>query len=33
MSIDIIDVFRFNTVGKVVAMRAFWGSENMGPAI
>ena len=33
MSIDIIDVFRFNSAGKVVAMRAFWCKENMGPAI
>ena len=28
--IDAIDVFRFNEDGKVVEMRAFFGSENMG---
>lgn len=27
--IEIIDVFRFNKVGKVASMRAFWGPENM----
>ena len=29
MSIDVIDVFKFNAEGKVVSMRAFWGPENM----
>lgn len=29
MTIDIIDVFSFDDHGKVVAMRAFWGPENM----
>jgi len=32
MVMEIIDVFRFNDEGKVVAMRAFWGKENMRPA-
>ncbi len=30
MSIDVIDIFKFNAEGKVVSMRAFWGAENMG---
>jgi steroid Delta-isomerase len=29
MTIDVIDVFRFDEAGKVVAMRAYWGKENM----
>lgn len=28
MQTDIIDVFRFDTSGKIVEMRAFWGPEN-----
>lgn len=26
--IDVIDTFRFNTEGKIVEMRAFWGPDN-----
>lgn len=29
MTIDVIDVFRFDEAGKVVSMRAYWGKENM----
>jgi steroid delta-isomerase len=29
MSIDIIDIFSCNEAGEVVAMRAYWGPENM----
>ncbi len=29
MTIDVIDVFKFNDEGKVVTMRAFWGPENI----
>jgi steroid delta-isomerase len=29
MTIDVIDVFRFDAAGKVVSMRAYWGKENM----
>lgn len=25
---DIIDVFKFNKDGKIISMRAYWGSEN-----
>lgn len=32
MTLDIIDVFRFNEAGKVVSMRAYWGPENMRAA-
>jgi len=28
MTIDVIDVFRFDDNGKVASMRAFWGSAN-----
>jgi steroid delta-isomerase len=28
MRTDIIDVFRFDEQGKIVSMRAFWGSSN-----
>jgi len=27
--IQVIDVFEFNTAGKVVSMRAYWGPENV----
>jgi steroid delta-isomerase len=27
--IEVIDVFRFDDVGKVTEMRAYWGPENM----
>lgn len=30
--IDVIDTFRFDEVGKVVEMRAFFGPQNMGAA-
>ena len=30
--IDVIDQFEFDEAGKVVAMRAFFGPANMGPA-
>ena len=29
MTIDIIDVFDFNTDGKIVQMRAYWGPSNI----
>lgn len=29
MTIDVIDTFRFNTDGKIIEMRAFWGPANM----
>ena len=29
MKIQVIDVFEFNSAGKVVAMKAYWGPENM----
>ncbi|WP_372750449.1 nuclear transport factor 2 family protein [Litorivivens sp.] len=29
MTIDVIDVFKFDAQGKVISMRAFWGPENM----
>jgi steroid Delta-isomerase len=29
MTIDVIDVFRFDEAGKVREMRAYWGKENM----
>ena len=29
ITINIIDVFRFNDAGKVATMRAFWGPDNM----
>jgi len=29
MTIQPIDVFRFNDAGKVVSMKAFWGPENV----
>jgi steroid Delta-isomerase len=29
MTIDVIDVFRFDDTGKIVEMRAYWGRENM----
>ena len=29
VTINIIDVFRFNDAGKVATMRAFWGPDNM----
>jgi steroid delta-isomerase len=32
MRIDVIDTFHFNDQGKIVAMRAYWGSDNVGPA-
>ena len=31
--INIVDVFRFNDEGKVVSMRAFWGPDNISPAV
>ena len=30
--IDVIDLFEFDAVGKVIAMKAFFGPANMGPA-
>lgn len=30
--IEVIDVFRFDDVGKVTEMRAYWGPENMKDA-
>ena len=27
--IEVIDLFRLNTAGKITEMRAFWGPENM----
>jgi steroid delta-isomerase len=32
MHIHVIDVFRFNDQGKIVAMRAFFGQDNFVPA-
>ncbi|XKF33146.1 hypothetical protein P7644_08935 [Alicycliphilus denitrificans] len=32
MAIQPIDVFRFNEAGKIVAMRAIFGQENMTAA-
>ena len=32
MLTDIIDVFRFDSDGKIVSMRAFWGPFNQKPA-
>ncbi len=32
MVTDIIDVFRFDTAGKIVSMRAFWGPINQKSA-
>jgi len=29
MVIEIIDVFEFNSDGKVVSMKAYWGPDNM----
>ncbi|HCS28784.1 MAG TPA: steroid delta-isomerase [Spongiibacteraceae bacterium] len=29
MTIDVIDVFKFNDAGKVISMRAFWGPDNV----
>ncbi|MFT6956294.1 MAG: steroid delta-isomerase [Halieaceae bacterium] len=29
MTIEIIDVFEFNSEGKVVSMRAYWGEDNV----
>ncbi len=29
MSVEVIDVFKFNAEGKVSSMRAFWGPENI----
>jgi len=29
MKVDAIDVFEFNSAGKVVTMRAYWGPENV----
>jgi steroid delta-isomerase len=29
--IEVIDTFRFDVVGKIVEMRAFWGPSNMKP--
>jgi len=29
MRIQVIDVFEFDNAGKVVSMRAYWGSENV----
>ena len=31
MTMEVIDVFRFNEADKVVSMRAFWGRDNMKP--
>jgi steroid delta-isomerase len=31
MVIEVIDTFRFDDAGKVVEMRAFWGSGNVKP--
>ena len=32
MHIHVIDVFKFNDAGKIVAMRAFFGQDNFVPA-
>jgi steroid Delta-isomerase len=29
MKIQVIDVFEFNSAGKVVSMKAYWGPENV----
>lgn len=29
LTIEIIDVFEFNSEGKVVSMRAYWGEDNI----
>jgi steroid delta-isomerase len=29
MRLEVIDQFTFNDVGKICAMKAFWGEENM----
>lgn len=29
MTIEVIDVFEFNSAGKVCSMRAYWGPENV----
>jgi steroid Delta-isomerase len=29
MKIHVIDVFEFNSAGKVVSMKAYWGPENI----
>lgn len=31
MITDIIDVFRFDEAGRIISMRAFWGSTNCKP--
>jgi steroid delta-isomerase len=31
IAIDIIDVFRFDTAGKIASMQAFWGPGNVRP--
>jgi steroid delta-isomerase len=33
MQIDIIDIFECDSAGKIVAMRAYWGPDNMRPQI
>ena len=32
MKIQVIDVFEFNSDGKVLSMKAYWGPENVAPA-
>ena len=32
MKIQVIDVFEFDRAGKVVAMKAYWGPENVATA-
>lgn len=29
MSVEVIDIFKFDADGKVVSMRAFWGPDNI----
>ncbi len=29
MKIDVIDVFEFDSAGKVISMKAYWGPENV----
>ncbi|MCL4104157.1 UNVERIFIED_CONTAM: hypothetical protein GTU68_035019 [Idotea baltica] len=29
MTINVFDVFEFNTVGKVVSMKAYWGPDDL----
>ena len=29
MGVEVIDVFEFNQAGKISAMRAYWGAENI----